>query len=253
MGFENGSAIVTGGASGLGAATVRRLAQGMARVVAIDLDAERGEALAEELGDRVVFHKADVTNEEQVQAAIERATEAAPLRASVCCAGVGWAAKTVGRDGSPHTLELFTKIITINLIGTFNVARLAAAKMCSQEADEDGQRGVLVHTASVAAFDGQKGQVGYSASKAGVAGMTLPLARDLARSGIRVVTIAPGVFDTPMMQTVPENIREALAKSVPNPSRLGFPSEYADFVQRILDSPYLNAETIRLDGALRMV
>ncbi len=253
MAWESASAVVTGGASGLGAATVRRLAQHMTRVVAIDLDEEKGMALAKELGDNVVFHKADVTDEVAVAEAIELAAAAAPLRASVCCAGVGWAAKTVGRDGSPHKLDLFTKIISINLIGTFNVARLAAAKMCSQDADDANQRGVLVHTASVAAFDGQKGQVGYAASKAAIAGMTLPLARDLARNGIRVVTIAPGVFDTPMMQTVPEAIRESLAKSVPNPSRLGFPEEYAEFVQSILDTPYLNAQTIRLDGALRMV
>ena len=252
MAWEDASAVVTGGASGLGEATVRELAKTMTRVVAIDLNAERGAALAAEL-DNVVFHEGDVTNEEQMQVAIELAAAAAPLRASVCCAGVGWAAKTVGRDGSPHKLDLFQKIVSINLIGTFNVARLAAAKMSAQDTDESGQRGVLVHTASVAAFDGQKGQAGYAASKAAVAGMTLPLARDLSRAGIRVVTIAPGVFDTPMMKTVPENIREALAKSVPNPSRLGFPEEYAQFVQHILDSPYLNAETIRLDGALRMV
>ena len=252
MGFETASAVVTGGASGLGEATVRRLAKTMTRVVAIDLDEDRGQAVAQDLPN-VVFHKGDVTSEEQMQAAIELATEAAPLRVSVCCAGVGWAAKTVGRDGTPHKLDLFQKIVGINLVGTFNVARLAAAAMCGQDADDAGQRGVLVHTASVAAFDGQKGQVGYAASKAAVAGMTLPLARDLARDGIRVVTIAPGVFDTPMMQTVPENIREALAKSVPNPSRLGFPEEYAQFVEHIVNSPYLNAEVIRLDGALRMV
>lgn len=252
MDYQHGSAIVTGGASGLGAATVRRLAGRFARVVAIDLNEEKGNALAAEL-DNVFFAKADVTDEAQVSAAIELACAGGPLLASVCCAGVGWAATTVGRDGQPHDFDLFKKIIGINLIGTFNVARLAAATMVAQDADDKGQRGVLVHTASVAAFDGQRGQVGYAASKAGVAGMTLPLARDLARSGIRAVTIAPGVFSTPMMAGLPEKVQESLAKSVPNPSRLGDPAEYAGFVETILDTPYLNAETIRLDGALRMV
>ena len=248
---EQASAIVTGGASGLGAATVRALAARFTRVVAIDLNEEKGAAIEAEL-DNVVFHKGDVTSEDDVLAAIALATEAAPLRASVCCAGVGWAARTVKRDGSAHPLELFQKIVGINLVGTFNVARLAAAQMSGQDPAENGQRGVLVHTASVAAFDGQKGQVGYAASKAGVAGMTLPLARDLSGRQIRVVTIAPGVFDTPMMAGLPEAVREGLAKGVPNPSRLGTPEEYANFVVSILDTPYLNAETIRLDGALRM-
>lgn len=250
MDLSHASAIVTGGASGLGAATVRRLAARAARVVALDLNEEAGAALAAELGERVRFIKADVTSEADVTAAIALATEAAPLRVSVSCAGVGWAATTLGKGG-PHDLELFRKIVTINLIGTFNVARLAAATMAGQE-PQDGDRGVIVNTASVAAFDGQRGQVAYAASKAGVAGMALPMARDLARSAIRVVTIAPGVFETPMMAGVPEKIREALAAGVPHPSRLGRPDEYARAVEMIVDHPYLNAETIRVDGALRM-
>jgi NAD(P)-dependent dehydrogenase (short-subunit alcohol dehydrogenase family) len=242
--------LVTGGASGLGAATVRRLVAGGAQAVIVDRDVARGEARAAELG--AVFAAADVTDPAQVEAAIARAGELGPLRVAVSCAGVGWASRTLDRTGKPHDLELFRTIVGVNLIGTFNVLRLAAAAMAKTEPTAEGERGVIVNTASVAAYDGQIGQVAYAASKAGVVGMTLPAARDLAPSQIRVVTIAPGIFDTPMLGALPEDKRAALATDVVFPKRLGDPAEYGALVAAIVDNGYLNGETIRLDGALRM-
>jgi len=232
----NGSvALVTGGASGLGAATVRRLAAGGARVVIVDRDEARGQALAGELGQ--VFAKA---------------TQLGALRIAVSCAGVGWASRTLDRTGKPHDLDAFKTVIGVNLIGTFNVLRLAAAAIARSEPLEHGERGVIVNTASVAAFDGQIGQIAYAASKGGVVAMTLPAARDLAPAGIRVVTIAPGIFDTPLLGTLPEDRRAALATDVVFPKRLGDPAEYGGLVAAIIETGYLNAETIRIDGGIRM-
>jgi NAD(P)-dependent dehydrogenase (short-subunit alcohol dehydrogenase family) len=242
--------LVTGGASGLGAATVRRLVAGGAKGVIVDRDAAKGEALAAEIG--AVFVAADVTDPAQVEAAVARASELGPLRVAVSCAGVGWASRTLDRSGKPHDLELFRTVVTINLIGTFNVLRLAAAAIAQTPPLAHGERGVIVNTASVAAFDGQIGQIAYAASKAGVAGMTLPAARDLAPVGIRVVTIAPGIFDTPMLGALPEDKRAALATDVVFPRRLGDPAEYGAMVAAIVDVGYLNGETIRLDGGIRM-
>jgi 3-hydroxyacyl-CoA dehydrogenase / 3-hydroxy-2-methylbutyryl-CoA dehydrogenase len=245
-------ALVGGGASGLGAATARALAASGASVTIADLNAEKGEALAAELGPGASFVTADVTDEDAVSAAVEQAASATGgLRISVCCAGVGWAER-VAHKGGPHNLELFSKVIGINLIGTFNVLRLAAASMSENEPDEEGERGVCVNTASIAAFDGQIGQVAYAASKGGIVGMTLPAARDMAPRGVRVVTIAPGLFDTPLLAALPEDAREALGAGIPHPSRLGRPEEYARLVGQIVANPMLNGETIRLDGALRM-
>jgi len=252
MKIEGAVALVTGGASGLGEATVRRLCGAGARAVIVDRDAKRGEALARELGDRAVFQPTDVTAEADVRAAVERAAQLGPLRIAVSCAGVGWAARTVDKSGAPHDLELFKTVIGINLVGTFNVLRLCAAQMAKNEPGDDGERGVIVNTASVAAFDGQIGQIAYAASKSGVVGMTLPAARDLSTVGVRVVTIAPGTFDTPMMAMLPEPARQALAAGVPFPRRLGVPDDYAALVEHIAVNRYLNGETIRLDGALRM-
>ena len=235
--------LVTGGGSGLGLATARMLAGAGASVVAADL---RGEP---EAGIR--FVDTDVTDEESVEVAVGAALERGPLGGVVNCAGVAIAERTVGRDG-PHSLESFTNVIRVNLIGTFNVVRLAAAAMVGNEPDEEGGRGVIVNTASVAAFDGQIGQAAYAASKGGVASMTLPLAREFARSGIRVVAIAPGLFDTPMMAGLPEEARESLGDQVPFPSRLGRPEEYAALVRHIVENDVLNGEVIRLDGAIRM-
>jgi len=246
MRIEGSSALVAGGASGLGAATARRLAADGARVTIADLNAEKGEALADELGAR--FVECDVTNADQVHAAVEAAGE---LRISVCCAGVGWAEKTAGKRG-PHSFDPFQTVVQINLIGTFNVLRLAAAAMLSNEPDAEGERGVCINTASIAAFDGQIGQLAYSASKGGIVGMTLPAARDLASTGIRVMTIAPGLFDTPLLAGLPEEARAALGEQVPHPHRLGRPDEYAELAAHIVANPMLNGETIRLDGALRM-
>lgn len=245
-------ALVTGAASGLGAATARRLLAAGFSVVGIDLNEERGNATFAELGEGAQFVKADVTSEDDVLAAIAVATDRGALRVAVSCAGIGWASRVVKRDGSPHPLDLFKKVIEVNLIGTFNVMRLTAAAMAKNDADDQGQRGVIVNTASVAAFEGQIGQVAYAASKGGVHSMTVPVARDLASKGIRVNTIAPGIFDTPMMAGLPEKIRDSLGASVPNPSRLGTPEEYADLVAMIAAMPYLNAETIRLDGGIRL-
>ena len=242
-------ALVTGGASGLGAATVRRLSEGGAKVVIVDQN-DRGAELAKEL--RATFAKADVTDSAQVEAAIAQASALGPLRVVVQCAGVGWASRTLDKTGKPHDLELFQKVIAINLVGHFNVLRLTASAMAKTDALENGERGVIVLPASVAAYDGQIGQIAYAASKAGVVGMTLPAARDLAPAGIRVVTIAPGIFDTPMLGGLSEEVRAALSRDVVFPKRLGSPDEYASLVAAIVDTGYLNGETIRLDGALRM-
>jgi NAD(P)-dependent dehydrogenase (short-subunit alcohol dehydrogenase family) len=246
MRIEGSSALVAGGASGLGAATARRLHAAGAAVTIADLNAERGEALAAELG--ATFVVCDVTAPEQVQAAV---AAAGGLRVSVCCAGVGWAEKTAGKRG-PHALEPFQTVVAVNLVGTFNVLRLAAAAMLANDPDEEGERGVCVNTASIAAFDGQIGQLAYSASKGGIAGMTLPAARDLAGAGIRVCTIAPGLFDTPLLAGLPEEARIALGEQVPHPHRLGRPEEYAALAAHVVENPMLNGEVIRLDGALRM-
>jgi NAD(P)-dependent dehydrogenase (short-subunit alcohol dehydrogenase family) len=244
MKIEGARALVAGGASGLGAATARRLRAGGAQVTIADVNAERGEALAAELDAEFVV--CDVTQPDQVEAAVPEG-----VRVSVCCAGVGWAEKAAGRRG-PHALEPFQTVIGINLIGTFNVLRLAAAAMLANEPDEGGECGVIVNTASIAAFDGQIGQIAYSASKGGVVGMTLPAARDLASARIRVCTIAPGLFDTPLLAGLPDENREALAASIPHPARLGAPDEYGALAAHIVENPMLNGEVIRLDGALRM-
>jgi 3-hydroxyacyl-CoA dehydrogenase/3-hydroxy-2-methylbutyryl-CoA dehydrogenase len=246
MRIEGAGALVAGGASGLGAATARRLRAGGARVTIADLNEERGAALAQELG--ASFVACDVTRAEQVAAAVEAAGE---LRISVCCAGIGWAEKAAGRRG-PHALDPFRRVIAVNLVGTFNVLRLAAAAMLANEPDEGGEAGVIVNTASIAAYDGQIGQIAYSASKGGVVGLTLPAARDLASARVRVCTIAPGLFDTPLLAGLPEPQRAALGEQVPHPARLGTPDEYAALAAHIVENPMLNGEVIRLDGALRM-
>ena len=250
MKLSGSVALVTGGASGLGAATVRRLVAGGAKALIVDRDEARGQALASEIG--ATFAKADVTDPAQVEAAVAAAGKLGTLRIAVSCAGVGFAARTLDRTGTPHDIDVFRTVIGVNLIGTFNVLRLAAAAIAKADPLEHGERGVIVNTASVAAFDGQIGQIAYAASKAGVAGMTLPAARDLAPAGIRVVTIAPGIFDTPMLGGLPEDRRAALAADVVFPKRLGDPSEYGALVAAIIETGYLNGETIRLDGSLRM-
>jgi NAD(P)-dependent dehydrogenase (short-subunit alcohol dehydrogenase family) len=252
MKIQGSAALVTGGASGLGEATVRRLVAAGARVVIVDRDEKRGPALEKELGERARFVKTDVTSADEVQKAVDAANELGGLRIAVSCAGVGWAARTLNKEGQAHDLELFKTVVGINLIGTFNVSRLAAAAIAKQAPLDDGERGVIINTASVAAFDGQIGQVAYTASKAGVAGMTLPMARDLSAVGIRVLTIAPGTMDTPMLAQLPEAARQALAAGIPFPKRLGTADDYAKLAQHIVENGYLNGETIRLDGALRM-
>ena len=252
MRIEGAGALIAGGASGLGEATARRLHGDGADVVIADLNAERGEALAGELGDRARFVEANVTDPDAVETAVAAAAEAeGGLRISVCCAGIGWAQRTTGKQG-PHDLQIFRNVIEVNLIGTFNVLRLAATAMNENEPDGEGERGVCVQTASIAAFDGQIGQVAYSSSKGGIVGLTLPAARDLASRGIRVLTIAPGLFDTPLLAALPEEQRQALGAGIPFPSRLGRAGEYADLAAAIIANPMLNGETIRLDGALRM-
>jgi len=251
MKIEGNSALIAGGASGLGAATTRRLHAGGAHVTIADLNEEKGNALAEELGERARFVLCNVTDSDQVQAAVAAAHEAGGLRITVCCAGIGWAERTVHKNG-PHNLDPFKGVIEVNLIGTFNVMRNAAAAMQENEPDEGGERGVIVNTASVAAFDGQIGQISYSASKGAVVGMTLPAARDLAPVGIRVCTIAPGLFDTPLLGTLPDAQRQALAKDVVFPKRLGQPEEYGKLVKAICEISYFNGEVFRLDGGLRM-
>jgi NAD(P)-dependent dehydrogenase (short-subunit alcohol dehydrogenase family) len=243
-------ALVAGGASGLGEATARALAAHGARVAVADIDEERGPALAEEV--RGLFTVADVTDEERVEAAIEEAVAAfGSLRLAVSCAGIGWAERTLGKDG-PAALRPFETLVRVNLVGTFNVLRLAAAAMAAGEPDEEGERGAVVMTASIAAFEGQIGQTAYAASKGGVVGLTLPAARDLARHGIRVCTIAPGLFDTPLLGGLPEEARKALGDQVPFPQRLGRPDEYARLACHIAENRMLNGEVLRLDGALRM-
>jgi 3-hydroxyacyl-CoA dehydrogenase / 3-hydroxy-2-methylbutyryl-CoA dehydrogenase len=246
MNIDGVNALVAGGASGLGAATARELNAAGADVTIADLNEDAGSALAQELGAR--FVRTDVTDPDSVQAAIDAAGD---IRISVCCAGVAWAQKTAGSRG-PHALEPFETLIRVNLIGTFNVLRLASTKMLANEPDAEGERGVCINTASVAAFEGQIGQIAYSASKGGVVGMTLPAARDLAQSGIRVCAIAPGLFNTPMMAGLPEESQKSLGASVPFPSRLGRPEEYAKLARHIVENSMLNGEVIRLDGALRM-
>ena len=242
--------MVTGGASGLGAATSRRLADAGARVLVVDLDEEKGRAHAAALGGE--FARADVSDGAALAAAVEAAVALGPLRIAVACAGVGWAARTVDKSGAPHDLALFQKVIGVNLVGTFNLLRLAASAMAKSPPQGNGERGVVVQTASVAAFEGQIGQIAYSASKGGVVGMTLPAARDLAPLGVRVLTIAPGLFDTPLLGLLPEEARAALGASVVFPRRLGDPAEYAALVEHMVRNPYLNGETVRLDGGLRM-
>jgi NAD(P)-dependent dehydrogenase (short-subunit alcohol dehydrogenase family) len=246
MHIDGVNALVAGGASGLGAAAARELNAAGAHVTIADLNEEAGAALAGELGGR--FVKTDVTDADSVQAAVDAAGD---IRISVCSAGVAWAQKTAGSRG-PHAFEPFETVVRVNLIGTFNVLRLAATKMLANEPDANGERGVCINTASIAAFDGQIGQLAYSASKGGVVGMTLPAARDLSQSGIRVCAIAPGLFDTPMMAGLPEEARQSLGASVPFPPRLGRPEEYAALARHIVENSMLNGEVIRLDGALRM-
>jgi NAD(P)-dependent dehydrogenase (short-subunit alcohol dehydrogenase family) len=251
MQIQNNVFIVTGGASGLGGATSRLLAAAGGKVVIADVQADKGEALARELGAGARFVKCDVTSEADAQAVADAAGQLGTLRGLVNCAGIAIGEKTVGKDG-PHALASFTRVITINLIGTFNMIRVAATAMSKLEPTADGERGVVVNTASVAAFDGQIGQVAYSASKGGVVGMTLPIARDLSRSGIRCCTIAPGIFGTPMLLGMPQEVQDSLGKQVPFPSRLGRPEEYAALARHIIENVMLNGETIRLDGAIRM-
>jgi 3-hydroxyacyl-CoA dehydrogenase / 3-hydroxy-2-methylbutyryl-CoA dehydrogenase len=250
--LDGAQALVAGGASGLGAATARELARRGARVAVVDLDGDRAAALVDELGDGHVSYKADVTSEAEVEGAVEGAVqELGGLRFVVSCAGIGHPERVVGRDG-PAKLQPFETVVRVNLIGTFNVLRYGAAAISAGEPDEGGERGAVVMTASIAAFDGQIGQAAYSASKGGIVGMTLPAARDLARQRIRVCTIAPGTFDTPLLAGLPEDTREALGQQIPHPSRLGDPAEFAALACHIAENPMLNGETIRLDGALRM-
>lgn len=252
MELSSVNAIVTGGASGLGRATAGRIVAAGGRVVLLDLPRSPGADVARDLGQRASFLPADVTSGDEVASVVEQArARLGGVNVLVNCAGIGTAMKTVGRSG-PAKLEDFTRVIQVNLIGTFNCIRLTAAAMAANPPGADGERGVIVNTASVAAFDGQIGQAAYSASKGGIVGMTLPIARDLADVGIRVVTIAPGIFDTPLLGTLPEPIRASLAKQIPFPQRLGRPDEYAALAVHIIENTMLNAETIRLDGAIRM-
>ena len=243
-------ALVTGGGSGLGAATSRRLAAAGARVVVVDRDEARGQAVAKEIGGQMVM--ADVSDGAALEAAVKQAEALGPLRVAVACAGIGWAGRTVDKKGAPHDLGVFQKVVSVNLVGSFNLLRLAASAMARTQPLEGGGRGAVVMTASVAAFEGQIGQIAYSASKGGVCAMTLPAARDLAPVGVRVMTIAPGLFDTPLLGMLPAEAREALGQSVVYPRRLGDPAEYAALVQHIAENDYLNGTVIRLDGALRM-
>jgi len=252
MDLKASTLIVTGGASGLGAGTARTLHAAGANVVIADLQADKGEALARELGAKARFVKCDVTSEADGRAAVEAAVKGfGGLQGLVNCAGIAIGEKTIGKEG-PHALASFAKVVTVNLIGTFNMIRLAADAMAKGRPNAGGERGVIVNTASVAAFDGQIGQAAYAASKGGVVGMTLPVARDLARSGIRVCTIAPGIFLTPMLEGMPKEVQDSLGQQVPFPSRLGRPDEYAALVRHIAENEMLNGEVIRLDGAIRM-
>jgi NAD(P)-dependent dehydrogenase (short-subunit alcohol dehydrogenase family) len=252
MDIRNKVALVTGGASGLGLATVRQLAADGAKVVIVDLPSSKGKAVAEELGDGVVFVPADVTDEEQVLAAVDAAGQLGTFSVAVSCAGIGNAIRVVAKDGTPFPLADFKKVVDVNLIGTFNVIRLSAARMVASTPVDGEERGVIVNTASVAAFEGQIGQAAYSASKGGIVGLTLPVARDLAQHKIRVTTIAPGLFHTPLFQSLPEDAIQSLGAQVPHPSRLGRPEEFGALVSHIVANPMLNGETIRLDGAILM-
>lgn len=252
MKMQDAAVIVTGAASGLGAATARRLAHAGARVLIADMDTDRGQSVASEIGEAARFFRVDVTNEANCMDAVALASDAfGGVRGLVNCAGIAPGERVLGRKG-PHSLESFTKTISINLIGTFNMLRLAADAIAKQEPDENGCRGVIVNTASIAAYEGQIGQAAYAASKGGVAAMTLPVAREFASIGIRVVSIAPGLFETPMIAGMPQEVQDSLGKSVPFPNRLGRPDEFASLVQHIFDNDMLNGEVIRLDGALRM-
>lgn len=251
MDLNGVAALVTGGASGLGEATVRRLKEAGAHCTIVDRNAERAEALAAELGGRTSFVAADVTSPEQVGAAIETAQSAGPLRVAVNCAGIGWAERTLNRDGNPHGLEAFSTVVQVNLVGTFNVLRLAAAAMAKGEPTEDGERGVIVNTASVAAFEGQIGQIAYTAAKAGIAGMCLTMARDLGSLGIRVLAIAPSLFLTGITSMVPDEMAAALTRDAAFPKRMGRPVEYAKLAAAIVDNPMLNGQCIRLDAGQR--
>jgi len=252
MDISKSTFIVTGGGSGLGAATVEAIIASGGNAIIADVNRGSGEALAHKLGARVRFIETDVTREDHARAAVELARDAfGAAHGLVNCAGIGLGEKTVGKDG-PHALASFTRVVTVNLIGTFNMIRVAALAMSKQAPNTGGERGVIVNTASVAAFDGQMGQAAYSASKGGIVAMTLPIARDLARNGIRVVTIAPGIFETPMLKGLPQEVQDSLGLQVPFPSRLGRPSEYASLVKHIVENEMLNGETVRLDGAIRM-
>ena len=252
MNIQGKVALVSGGASGLGAATVRMIAGAGGRALILDLNDGLGRALASQLGDAARFARADVTNPAEVEQAVKAATDAfGALHICVNCAGIGDPQKLIDKEG-PADLGRFSRVISINLIGTFNVARLAAWAIARNEPDAGGERGVIINTASVAAFDGQIGQAAYSASKGGIVGMTLPLARDLSRNGIRVMTIAPGLFDTPLLARLPEDVKASLGAMVPFPRRLGQPDEYALLARQIIENPMLNGEVIRLDGAIRM-
>jgi len=250
MTLENTTALVTGGASGMGEATARRLADAGATVVILDRDAGKGEKVAADLDGR--FVSADVTDEGDVSAAVAAATALAPLRTCVHCAGIGWAERTLNRAGNPHSLETFRKVLDINLVGTFNVLRLAASGMSANEPDDGGERGVIVNTASAAAYDGQIGQAAYSASKGGVVALTLTAARDLSAVGIRVCTIAPGLVDTPLLGTLPEAARKELEQSVLFPKRLGAPDDFASLAMELVRNHYMNGEVIRMDAGIRM-
>jgi NAD(P)-dependent dehydrogenase (short-subunit alcohol dehydrogenase family) len=252
MNIGNRAFLVTGGASGLGAACARRLAGAQSRVVVADLNRSQGEALAAELGERVYFVETDVTDQNSTRRAVETAIERfGDLAGAVHCAGIVAGSRIVGREG-PHDLDLFGRVVHVNLVGTFNVLRLAASAMATRSADEEGERGVIVMTSSVSAYEGQIGQAAYAASKAGVAGMTLPAARELAAFGIRVVSIAPGIFDTPLMAGLPDNVRDSLAQQPAFPKRLGHPDEFAALVQHAIENRMLNGAVLRLDGGLRM-
>ena len=252
MKIKDSVAVVTGGASGLGKACVRNLVNRGGKVAIFDFAEDRGEKVASELGDAVTFCMTDITDEANVQDAIGKTIETfGAIHIAVNCAGVGIPAKVLGKEG-PMTMDHFNKVVRINLMGTMNVVRLSAEQMVKNQGNEDGEKGVMINTASVAAFDGQIGQAAYSASKAGVVGMTLPIAREFAEYGIRVVTIAPGLFETPMLAGLPEKAKESLGKMTPFPNRLGKPSEFSSLVQHIIENPMLNGEVIRLDGALRM-
>jgi 3-hydroxyacyl-CoA dehydrogenase / 3-hydroxy-2-methylbutyryl-CoA dehydrogenase len=252
MKISDCTAIITGGASGLGKATVQTFVKRNAKVAILDLDEQRGQRIASELGDSVIFCRTDVTDQEDVQVAIDKTVDAfRAIHFAINCAGISSPAKILGKKG-PISFEQFNRVIQINLIGTMNIVKLAAEKMVNNQPNDDGEKGVIVNTASTAAFDGQIGQAAYSASKAGVVGMTLPIAREFAEYGIRIVTIAPGLFDTPILASLPNEARESLGKMVPFPKRLGKPIEFSNLVQHIIENPMLNGEVIRLDGALRM-